>query len=123
MTFRRAICAVAATAAVAAAMLCLPPAARAGGPSCGTTTVVEDSVVFKILFAKNGAVQQYVIMHSENTEQDHDARLKLEARYGKEGIDAPPLSIKSFKPAPGGGMMLPDKAIDSCGREISFTPQ
>jgi hypothetical protein len=35
-------------------------------------------------------------------------------------MDAPPVRIVSFKAGKSGGMMLPDKAIDSCGRTFSF---
>jgi hypothetical protein len=111
----------------AALALCIgPPApsvAASAGPSCGEHTQKSDSgIVIKILFAKNGAVQRYEIVDAqENTEQANDEILKLEKIYGEAGVDAPPLHIVSFKPAPGGGgMMVPDKAIDSCGRTLSF---
>ena len=72
-----------------------------------------------MLFARNGAVQQYVLTQtSHNVERDHDVLKELEAKYGPEGINAPPVKIVSFRPG-SGGMMIPDKAIDSCGR-ISY---
>ncbi|MDQ2681526.1 MAG: hypothetical protein M3Y21_11005 [Candidatus Eremiobacteraeota bacterium] len=73
-----------------------------------------------ILFAKNGAVQAYKLVKSSgNPEQDHDALLRLEKNYGPEGVNAPPLSILSFKKS-SGTMMVPDKAVDSCGRTSQF---
>ncbi len=74
----------------------------------------------RILFAKNGAVQRYEVVNSnENEEAVNDFRIDLEREYGPAGINAPPLHIVSFKPG-SGGMMMPDKAIDSCGRKLSF---
>ena len=73
-------------------------------------------VEYRILFAKNGTVQQYLLVtSSHNTELDHDVRTKLEHQYGEEAVDAPPLRIISFRKGDG-DMMVPDKAIDSCGR-------
>lgn len=88
--------------------------------SCGAATYSSAGVVYRILFAKNGAVQQFLLAKSShNTEKDHDALKAAEAQYGPEAVNAPPLQITSFKPAPG-GMMLPDKAVDSCGRITHF---
>jgi hypothetical protein len=100
-----------------------PSLAVTAGPSCGERTEKNDKgIVFRILFAKNGAVQRYEVVNSqENEEGVNDMRQDLEKVYGPAGINAPPLHISSFKPAPGGGgMMVPDKAIDSCGRTLSF---
>lgn len=81
----------------------------------------EQGISIRILFAKNGAVQRYeVVSAQENEEAMNDFRIALERRYGPAGVDAPPLRIVSFKQAPSGGMMMPDKAIDSCGRTLSF---
>ncbi len=91
------------------------------GPSCGEQTVKSDSgVQVNILFAKNGAVQRYLVINSqENMESVNDLIKKLEMHFGPAGINAPPLHIVSFKPG-GGGMQIPDKAVDSCGRTLSF---
>jgi hypothetical protein len=91
------------------------------GPSCGEKAVTSPSGVgFQILFANNGAVQQYVVTaKADNPEAVNDARLALESTYGPAGINAPALKIVSFKPGEN-GMMVPDKAIDSCGRTLSF---
>jgi len=96
-----------------------PPAAAAE-QSCGETTFTSDGVEFRVLFAKNGAVQQYLLQHSsQNQEHDHDALLAAQAKYGPEAVNAPPVRVVSFKPGDG-GMMLPDKAMDSCGRITHF---
>lgn len=88
--------------------------------SCGEATFSSDGVVYHVLFAKNGAVQQYQLVRSSgNTEQDHDALKTAQAQYGPEGVNAPPLRIVGFKPG-AGGMMVPDKAVDSCGRVSHF---
>jgi membrane protease YdiL (CAAX protease family) len=88
--------------------------------ACGMTTFSSSGVVYRVLFAKNGAVQQYLLAQSSgNTERDHDALKAAEAQYGPEAADAPPLQIVSFKPG-AGGMMVPDKAVDSCGRVTHF---
>ena len=107
-----------------AAALCLnasPTLAVTSGPSCGEQTVKSDkNVSIKILFAKNGAVQRYLIVDSqENTEAANDFVLALERTYGEQGVNAPPMHIVSFKPGEG-GMQVPDKAVDSCGRTLSF---
>src|SRR5579884_3657051 len=86
-------------------------AAQAG--SCGMGTFANNGVVYRVLFAKNGAVQQYLLSQSTGTtEKDHDALKAAEAQYGPEAVNAPPLQIISFKPG-AGGMMVPDKAVDS----------
>lgn len=74
----------------------------------------------KILFAKNGAVQRYLVLNAnENVEEAYDLRLGLEQRYGPAELNAPPMHIVSFKRG-SGGLMMPAKAIDSCGRTLSF---
>jgi hypothetical protein len=88
--------------------------------SCGETSFLADGVTYRVLFAKNGAVQQYLLADtSPNQERDHDALLAAQQKYGPEAINAPPVRIVSFKPGPG-GMMVPDKAMDSCGRLTHF---
>jgi hypothetical protein len=88
--------------------------------SCGQTTYSSAGVVYRILFAKNGAVQQYLLAQSShNTEHDHDVLKAAELQYGPEASNAPPLQIVSFRPG-AGGMMVPDKAVDSCGRITHF---
>jgi hypothetical protein len=94
--------------------------AAAGPRACGITTFSQGGVVYKVLFAKNGAVQQYLLaISSHNTERDHDVLKAAQATYGPEAVNAPPLRILSFKPG-SGGMMVPDKAVDSCGRVTHF---
>ena len=99
-----------------------PSLAVTAGPSCGTQVETNnEGIAIRILFAKNGAVQRYEVVTShENEEAANDFRLSLEARFGPAVVNAPPLRIVSFKKAEGGGMALPDKAIDSCGRTLSF---
>lgn len=99
-----------------------PAAAVTAGPSCGMQVANGDKgISIRILFAKNGAVQRYEVINSqENEEAVNDFRIALERQYGPAGVDAPPLHIISFKPGPSGGMMMPDKAVDSCGRKLSF---
>lgn len=88
--------------------------------SCSVVSYAQGGVVYRVLFAKNGAVQQYLLAQSShNTENDHDVLKAVEARYGPEAVDAPPLQIQSFRSGPG-GMMVPDKAVDSCGRVTHF---
>lgn len=88
--------------------------------SCGLATFAQSGVVYRILFAKNGAVQQYLLAQgSGHTEKDHDVLKAAIQRYGPEAVNAPPLQITSFKPG-SGGMMVPDKAVDSCGRVTHF---
>ncbi|HEY8322659.1 MAG TPA: hypothetical protein VIG46_12790 [Candidatus Baltobacteraceae bacterium] len=112
-------------AAVLAAAIVLSgvlPAGAAGGPSCGETTFHgPQGIVFKVLFAKNGAVQRYAIVQSSNNpELDHDIQRSLVREYGPEGSNAPPLTILTYKPGSSGGMLVPDKAVDSCGRISHF---
>jgi hypothetical protein len=118
---------VAAGIALGAAMWCAPVPAGAGsyttGPACGEKIVdAPTGVKFRILFANNGSVQRYeVTALADNPEAVNDARLALEGTYGPAAVNAPALKIISFKPNDGGsGMMVPDKAIDSCGRTLSF---
>lgn len=93
----------------------------AANPSCGVVTYHGPSgVEYQVLFARNGAVQAYhLVRSSENPELDHDQQRLLVQRYGPEGAGAPPLKILSYKPGPSGGLLVPDKAVDSCGR-ISY---
>ena len=99
-----------------------PVSAVTAGPSCGVQMANGDKgISIRILFAKNGAVQRYEVVNSqENEEAVNDFRIALERQYGPAGVDAPPLHIVSFKQGPSGGMMMPDKAVDSCGRKLSF---
>jgi hypothetical protein len=88
--------------------------------SCGMATFAQSGVVYRILFAKNGAVQQYLLAQgSGHTEKDHDVLKAAMQQYGPEAVNAPPLQITSFKPG-SNGMMVPDKAVDSCGRVTHF---
>lgn len=85
--------------------------------------IKQKDVEIKILFAKNGAVQRYLVASGAEGDMEgvNDLRITLQKEYGPADIDAPPLRIVSFKPSPGGGgMSVPDKAIDSCGRTLSF---
>jgi len=94
------------------------------GPSCGQRELKNgEGVVLRVLFAKNRAVQSYVIVSgSDNEEAVHDFLIIAQEKYGPQGINAPPLHIVSFKSVHGGGgMQIPDKAVDSCGRTLSFT--
>ncbi|HTX58283.1 MAG TPA: hypothetical protein VMH02_01315 [Verrucomicrobiae bacterium] len=81
-----------------------------------------DGTSIRVLFANNGFVQQYIVLaNADNPEAVNDARKSLESTYGPAQVNAPPLKIISYRPAPGGGgMMVPDKAIDSCGRTLDF---
>lgn len=105
-------------------VLWLTPAAPAttSGPPCGVKQVNSPSGVgFRILFANNGSVQQYqVTAMADNTEAVNDARIAIENIYGPAGVNAPALKIISYKQGEAGGLMVPDKAIDSCGRTLSF---
>jgi hypothetical protein len=95
-------------------------AAAAAAGACGETAYSSMGVTYEIRFAKNGSVQQYLLARSShNTEKDHDVLKALQARYGPEGVNAPPLQITSFRPG-ANGMMIPDKAVDSCGRVVHF---
>jgi len=98
-----------------------PARAAANGPSCGEKLFTNpQGMQIRVLWAKNGAVQRYVIVDSKgNPEGINDMKIDLQNAYGPEGVDAPALRIVSFKPGTG-GMMIPDKAIDSCGRTLSF---
>jgi hypothetical protein len=88
--------------------------------TCGMATFAQDGVVYRVLFAKNGAVQQYLLARgSGHTEKDHDVLQAAMLKYGPEAVDAPPLQITSFKPG-ANGMMVPNKAVDSCGRVTHF---
>lgn len=100
-------------------VICAPVAAA--NPPCGVVTYRGPSgVEYQVLFAKNGAVQAYhLVRSSDNPELDHDQQRLLVRRYGPEGDGAPPLKILSYKPGPSGGLLVPDKAVDSCGR-ISY---
>ncbi len=92
------------------------------GPSCGQEVAKGDNgVAIRVLFARNGAVQRYDAVNSEaNPESMNDLRLALERVYGPAGVNAPPVQIVSFKKAKTGNLMVPDKAVDSCGRTSSF---
>jgi hypothetical protein len=102
--------------------LALPALATTSGPSCGEHLYTNDQgIQIRVLWAKNGAVQRFEIVEAkENPEEVNDMEKDLEKVYGPEGTDAPPLRIVSFKPGTNGGMMVPDKAVDSCGRTLSF---
>lgn len=112
------VCALIAGIALLAFMHARGSAAQTN--SCGMTTFAQDGVVYRVLFAKNGAVQQYLLAQgSGHTEKDHDVLKAAMEQYGPEAVNAPPLQIVSFKPG-SGGMMVPDKAVDSCGRVTHF---
>ena len=98
-----------------------PSLALTPGPSCGEQLVKNDKgIAIRVLFAKNGSVQQYLVLNSQdNMEDANDMRISLEQHFGPAGVNAPPMHIVSFKPG-SGGMMIPDKAVDSCGRTLSF---
>ena len=116
------VCARFAAVAVALALSCAGTAsAFSPGPACGEKTFTSPTGVgFRILFANNGAVQEYVVTaKTEDPEAVNDARMSLENTYGPARINAPPLKIISFRPGEN-GMQIPDKAIDSCGRTLSF---
>lgn len=117
----RAILACACALAAGLLLFTLAERGAAAQPgSCLERSYSNAGVSYRVLFAKNGAVQQYLLEESShNTEKDHDALKALEARFGPEAVNAPPLQIQSFRPGPG-GMMVPDKAIDSCGRVTHF---
>ena len=124
MRTRIAISAALVLTGVAVVLLQPSAAVRAAmsGKSCGVQQLKnEQGIVMRILFAKNGAVQQYQVVDAqENMEGVHDFRVRLENQYGPAGINAPPLKIVSYKKGAGGGLMLPDKAMDSCGRTVDF---
>jgi hypothetical protein len=100
----------------------MPAQAVTAGPSCGEKLEKnEKGLTINVLFAKNGAVQRYEVVDSkENQEAANDMIVDLQKTYGLAGVNAPPLHIVSFKAGGEGGMMVPDKAIDSCGRTIPF---
>lgn len=120
----RLVTGVAATGALLALLgaLALPARALTAGPSCGEHLYTNDlGIQIRVLWAKNGAIQRFDIVDSkENPEEVNDMEKDLEKVYGPEGTNAPPLKIVSFKPGGSGGMMVPDKAVDSCGRTLSF---
>lgn len=103
-------------------LLALPARALTPGPSCGDHLYKNDQgIQIRVLWAKNGSVQRFEIVDAkENPEEVNDMEKDLEKVYGPEGTNAPPLRIVSFKPGTSGGMMVPDKAVDSCGRTLSF---
>jgi hypothetical protein len=101
-----------------------PTVANVPAPPCGQKVLTgPDGVVVRVLFAKNSSVQSYVIVAGQNnTEAVHDFLVVAEQHYGPQGVNAPPLQIVSFKAHKGGGgFQVPDKAVDSCGRTLSFT--
>jgi hypothetical protein len=108
-------------AAASVASFSAPARADSLGPSCGTLDAQGDGgVVIRVLFAKNGTVQRYQVTKGRsNIEGVHDAINLLQKQYGNEGENAPPLQIVSFKKGYG-GLQIPDKAVDSCGRTLSF---
>lgn len=120
----RLVTSVAAAGALVAllGLLALPARAVTTGPSCGDHLYTNDlGIQIRVLWAKNGAVQKFEIVDAkENPEEVNDMEKDLEHTYGPEGTNAPPLRIVSFKSGGSGGMMIPDKAVDSCGRTISF---
>jgi len=77
------------------------------------------AMTVRVLFAKNGAVQRFVFPPG-NYEDEHEMLLTLEKQYGPAEINAPPLNVISFKKGTSNGLQIPDKAIDSCGRTLSF---
>ena len=118
--FRLLVAGLAALTAVVVVLALSHQRTSAAQGSCGETSYSSMGVTYEVRFAKNGAVQQYLLAHSShNTEKDHDVLKDLQARYGPEGVNAPPLQITSFR-AGAGGMMIPDKAVDSCGRVVHF---
>lgn len=115
-----------ATAALAVWFLAarMPAAVAASGAPCSERLFTDDhGVKVRVLFAKNGAVQRYVVINDaqQNAELVHTMLVSLQQHYGPEAIDAPPLQIVSFKPGSVSGMMVPDKAVDSCGRTQAFS--
>jgi hypothetical protein len=100
----------------------IPQALADTGPSCGEHLYTNDQgIQIRVLWAKNGAVQRYDVVNSHNNvEEVNNMREVLVKTYGPEGMNAPPLQILSFKKAKSGSLMVPDKAVDSCGRQQSF---
>ena len=83
---------------------------------CSVQTFTIRGVKYQVQFARNGAVQRYVISgNTQNEESNHDALESLQNRFGAEGVNAPPLRIVAFKTGYG-GMKIPTKTVDSCGR-------
>lgn len=108
--------------AAAAAFFDVPRATQVAvaGPSCGVQTVNSRGALFHVYFARNGAVQRYELTRSTNNpENDHDALDALIRKFGPEGVNTPPLRITQFRDN-GSGMMVPVKAVDSCGRPVSM---
>lgn len=112
---------LAALCAAAASFPTAPARAQSLGPACGIIDAQGDGgVVIRVLFAKNGTVQRYQVARGRNNiEGVHDAITLLQKQYGNEGENSPPLQIVSFKKG-SGGLQIPDKAVDSCGRTLSF---
>jgi hypothetical protein len=89
--------------------------------ACHDQVLNSGTVIVTILFAKNSAVQRYVFDPKHGTYEDqHQALLVLEKQYGPAQVNAPPLNVISFKKGESGGLMIPDKAVDSCGRTLAF---
>jgi hypothetical protein len=89
--------------------------------ACKDQVINNGTVTVTILFAKNSAVQRYIFDAARGTYEDqHSALLVLEKQYGPAQVNAPPLNVVSFRKGTSGGLMIPDKAIDSCGRTLSF---
>ncbi|MDQ2872533.1 MAG: hypothetical protein M3R35_05345 [Candidatus Eremiobacteraeota bacterium] len=97
------------------------PGSAASGNACKDLNVRDDAgIEYRVLFAKNGAVQRFqLIKSSKNPERDHDAALRLERRFGPPEVNAPPLTIVGFRKT-STGMLTPAKAVDSCGRITRF---
>jgi hypothetical protein len=90
------------------------------GPSCGEELVSSHGMKARVLFARNGAVERYIITgEHQNPEDEHDFLLALQKRGGPEGINAPPLRITAFKQGYG-GVAIPVRGVDSCGRTLTF---
>ena len=102
----------------------MPGHAATTGPSCGQRDVhlASEGVSIRILFAKNGAVQRFLVTQgTDQPETVNNELIVLTHQYGPAGVNAPPLKIISFRKGDGeGGMMVPDKAVDSCGRTLTF---
>ena len=98
--------------------------ATTSGPACGQRDVhyAQEGVSIRILFAKNGSVQRYVVTQGvDQPETVNNELIILTHQYGPAAVNAPPLKIISFRKGDGeGGMMVPDKAVDSCGRILTF---
>ncbi|MHB8146499.1 MAG: hypothetical protein ACYDGM_04465 [Vulcanimicrobiaceae bacterium] len=118
------LAAVMSVSAVVLAGTALPGHAATAGPACGQRDVhfAEQGITIRILFAKNGTVQRYQVTQGiDQTESVNNELIILTHQYGPAGVNAPPLKIISFRKGDGeGGMMVPDKAVDSCGRTLTF---